>query len=131
MLGSNQVLLRFDPSLVSGIPTRVGTGMLLTFLTVQKAATNYFTVRARKRFYLGGFDDHGGDPAEHVGEEGAKGLHEVGVLSSRAKHTASLSIRFCQCCIHFGIQIKRALWSRLMTGSITKSKRHKSCATVP
>jgi hypothetical protein len=58
---------------------------------VQKAPTNYFSVRARKRFYLGGFDDHGGNPAEHVGEERAKGLHEVGILGSRAKHTASLS----------------------------------------
>jgi hypothetical protein len=56
---------------------------------VQKAATNYFTVRARRSFYLGGFDDHSGDPAEHVGEEGAEGFHEVGVLGSRAKHTAA------------------------------------------
>ena len=33
---------------------------------------------------LTGFDDHGRDPAEHVGGEGAESLHEVGVLCTRA-----------------------------------------------
>jgi hypothetical protein len=76
---------------------------------VQKAAANYFTVRARKRFYLGGFDNHGGDPAEHVGEEGAERLHEVGILGARAIQFVNIQqpcLRFCQCCIHFGKHIK-------------------------
>ena len=34
---------------------------------------------------LAGFDDHGGDPAEHVSGEGTESLHEVGVLSTRAE----------------------------------------------
>ena len=34
---------------------------------------------------LAGFDDHGGDPAEHVGGEGTESLHEVGVLCPRTE----------------------------------------------
>ena len=34
---------------------------------------------------LAGFDDHGGDPAEHVSGEGAEGLHEVGILCPRTE----------------------------------------------
>ena len=34
---------------------------------------------------LAGFDDHGGDPAEHVSREGTESLHEVGVLCPRTE----------------------------------------------
>ena len=34
---------------------------------------------------LAGFDDHGGDPAEHVSGEGTESLHEVGVLCPRTE----------------------------------------------
>ena len=41
--------------------------------------------RATVAWDLAGFDDHGGDPAEHVGGEGAESLHEVGVLCPRTE----------------------------------------------
>ena len=50
---------------------------------------------------LAGLDDHGGDPAEHVGGEGPEGLHEVGILSPgtekiMGKNVPDLSFYFAE-----------------------------------